>query len=137
MENAQRIKEWCSKELSPMAWPLIAMRALPEIMASGKHTSLIDINENTVFESEVIEILDNCIQEAYQVRIPEEVLNGELDLSAEDNWEKEILKEMESAESAPKESPEGFEFVDKQTGAITMQSLLEKSKNWFKKLFKN
>lgn len=75
MGNAIKIKKWCEEELSPMAWPLIAMRALPEIMAEGKDVSLINIDERSVFDPEVVKVINNCILEAYQVTMPSEVLS--------------------------------------------------------------
>ncbi|MEP1096172.1 MAG: hypothetical protein ABJG78_13745 [Cyclobacteriaceae bacterium] len=75
MGNATKIKNWCEKELSPMAWPLIAMRALPEIMAEGKDVSLINIDERTEFEPDVIKVINKCISEAYQVTMPADILS--------------------------------------------------------------
>ena len=92
MGNAIKIKKWCEKELSPMAWPLIAMRALPEIMAEGKDVSLINIDERSVFDPEVVKVINKCILEAYQVTMPAEVLSLTTNNTVTNEEEKNITQ---------------------------------------------
>ncbi len=68
MVKAIELRKWCDVNISPMAWCLIAMKSLPDLV--NEKVSLVNINEETLLSEEVFEIINYYMKDMYNKEFP-------------------------------------------------------------------
>ena len=74
MIQALRIKQWCDKNLSPLAWSRLAMRLLPTF--TKDKINLIKLDAHTVLDEKQFELVRKTLADLYKVSIEKSMFNN-------------------------------------------------------------
>ena len=69
MTSALKVKQWCDKTLSPLAWTRISMRLLP--VFSKEKINLIRLDESVMLTDEQLRLIMNTILDVYKIEMEE------------------------------------------------------------------
>lgn len=73
--NALKIKNWCDKNITPMAWQRIVMKNLDVFKTKGWGlTEMNNPSDAIILDAAMADAVKATIKELYQIEIPELVL---------------------------------------------------------------
>ncbi len=68
--EAYKVKEWCDKNLSPVAWQRIVVKVSPEFRGSGLTIKDLTNPEKSIqLDDAQYEVIKNAIQVTYEVEM--------------------------------------------------------------------
>ncbi|MFY0652481.1 MAG: hypothetical protein JXQ96_10630 [Cyclobacteriaceae bacterium] len=71
------LKNWCSKNITPLAWQRIVLRALPQFREMGFELSdLENPADDRVFNEEEFGLFARTLESMYDITFPKEVLDN-------------------------------------------------------------
>jgi len=72
--KAVRIKNWCLENITPQSWSRIVLRILPELRSRGFELKDVENpSEDLELPDDLVQIIENTIDELYQLKIDEKV----------------------------------------------------------------
>ncbi len=76
MVKALKFKNWCEDNISPQAWSRIVLKSLPEVRDRGITLNQLDQpNDTFELDEEIVQILQRCLDEIYQMKVAEEAIS--------------------------------------------------------------
>ena len=75
--KAIKLKNWCLDNITPQSWDRIILKTLPKLRSNG--LELGQVQEPTgdfEISEDVVEILNDAIEEIYQLKVDEEVMTS-------------------------------------------------------------
>jgi len=68
--SAEKMVHWCNDNVSPVAWQLVVIKALPQLRAHGLELSdLMNPTATLMLPEDAFKTLASCIEELYQTQL--------------------------------------------------------------------
>ncbi|WP_221407473.1 hypothetical protein [Reichenbachiella agariperforans] len=70
------LKNWCNKNITPLAWQRIIIKVLPQLREKGfELDELEDPNNDRLFQEEEFKLFTDALDTLYNISFPKEVMD--------------------------------------------------------------
>ena len=67
-------KNWCEENITPMAWPRVVLRVVPELRKKGLSVKEMENpTESVTVDEDIFKLFNNALHEIYEMEIPQQV----------------------------------------------------------------
>ena len=67
-------KNWCEENITPMAWPRVVLRVVPELRRRGLSVKEMENpTDSVVVDQDTFKLFNNALKDIYEMEIPQAV----------------------------------------------------------------